>query len=189
VAQTTAGATSVGDQPEDIVAIEEAPDGGEGVAVAEVDAAPRPVVLDVEGAVEHEIGHLADAAVEVAIDETVAGLEGAQVLLAEMGLVFFEALLFEPVGGDAGALGGGDLDLEPVAVAGPGLVEEAAAAVGRGHADEPAAGDGEHGADRFVEVVADAGGLIEDQQVDARESADGVGAGGEADDPAVVFGA
>src|SRR5437879_2581144 len=93
-----------------------------------------------------------------------------------MGLFYAEAFLrfltgtaafgFEKGRRDARDQRGGRLDAAPVvAPLGPGFPEEAALAVGRGQADHAAGRDGEHGPDGAVEVVGDAGGLVDDDQV------------------------
>jgi len=116
---------------------------------------------------------------EVGEDEAFERLEGAAVLLAEVGLAQVAALLLQELRGDARDLPGGDFHARPLrAAVGPGLVEEAALAVGRGQEQEPAAGDGEHGPDGAVEVVGDAGRLVDDQHLHVSEAADGVAAAG-----------
>jgi len=110
-------------QPQDVVAVEEAPDGGEGVAEAEVDAAQESAGRG-GGAGD-------DAAGEVGVDQALQGLEGAAILLAEPAVAQCAAFLLQEGFGDARDSLRGDLDAEPVVAApGPGVVEEAAAAEG-----------------------------------------------------------
>src|SRR5262249_30388716 len=152
-----------------------APDGGERVAEAEVDAADAPAA--------GRGGAGDDAAGEVGGDQALQRLERAEGLLAEPPLAPGAAVAFEEGPRDGRDLVGGALDAGPVVAApGPGVPEEAALAVGGGQGDEPAVGDGEHGPDGAVEVVGDAGGLVDDQQADVGEAADGVLAAGQADD-------
>src|SRR5207253_11492425 len=82
---------------------------------------------------------------------------------------------------------GGDFAAQPVVAAvGPGVVEEALPAVGGGQDDDPAARDGQHGHQRDVDVVGDAGGLVDDDQADVGVAADGGLLAGQRDDAAAV---
>jgi len=91
-------------------------------------------------------------------------------------------LLTEEFGGNSGAFGGWDGDAGPVGIrGGPGVVEEASAALWGGHEPDVSIADGDHGADGEVEVIGDEGGLIDEQQGDSGEAADGGFAAGEAD--------
>src|SRR5262249_19573402 len=154
--------------PEDAVAVEEAPDSGEGVAEAEVDAAvgaaPHGLPRCPEGRGKFGDG----AAGEVGVDKAFQSLEGAAVFLAVPGFAQGAALAGEEVGFDARDLVDGDLDAGPVvAAARPGFVKEAALAVRSGEADQTAIGDGKHGADGAVKIVGDAGSLVDDGEADA----------------------
>ncbi len=131
-------------------------------------------------------GH--DAAVEIGVDQALDRFEGAVVFLAEPGIAEGAAFLVEEFRVDAWALGGGDVDARPVVAApGPGVVEEAALAEGGGQADEAALGDGKHRPDRAVQVVGNAGGLVDDDQIDVGVAANGVLAAGEGNDAAEVL--
>lgn len=66
------------------------------------------------------------------------------------------------------------------------LVKEAALSGGSAEGDDGATGGGDHGADGDVEVVGDAGGLVEDEEADSGEAADGVGASGQGEDAGAV---
>src|SRR5262245_30631444 len=104
--------------------VDRAPDGGEGVAEAEVDAAHAPA-----GEGGRHGGD--DAAGEVGVDQALHRLEGTAILLAEPGLAQGATFLGKELGRDARDLLGRDLDAEPVVAAtGPAVVEEAAFAVG-----------------------------------------------------------
>jgi hypothetical protein len=59
--------------------------------------------------------------------------------------------------------------------------------VGRGQANEAAVRDGQHGTHGAIKLVGNAGGLIDDEQMDIGEAANGVGLAGETDDAAGVF--
>src|SRR5262249_46646838 len=145
--------------PEDVVAIEDAPEGGEGVAPAEVEAADEPAGR------QRPAGD--EGLLEVGIDQPFHRLEAGLVLLADPGVAHRAALGLDELGGDARAVAPGGAHLLEVLAVLPLAVKEAAPAERRGQSDEPAVRDGEHGADGAVEVVGDAGGLVDDEQVDA----------------------
>jgi len=161
--------------PEDVVAIDDTPDGGEGIADAKVHAADFGTFRRGSGV---------ERAAEIRVDEPFERFEGTAVFLAEPGFAQGSALAGQSFLGDTRDLVGRDLDAVPVGAAvGPGIVKEAALAVGSGQADHAAVGDGEHGADGAVEVIGDAGGFIDDQQVDIGVAADRVFFAGQTDNP------
>src|ERR1019366_629441 len=98
--------------------------------------------------------------------------EGALVLLLIPPLPKRGPLLLEELRRDPRALFGRDLDAVPRAVAGPLLVEESSLPERRREAHHAAAGDREHGPDRVVERVIDAGRLVNDEEPDSRETSD-----------------
>ena len=76
-------------QPEDVVAVEDAPDGGEGVADAEVEAEDGGAGGGRAG--DHHAG-------EIGVDQPLQGLERAAVLLADKRLAVLASLLVEEGG-------------------------------------------------------------------------------------------
>ena len=95
--------------------------------------------------------------------------------------------VFEELGGDAGAFGGGDRDTEPCRAAVlPLFVEETAFAAGGAEEPEIAVGGGEHGKEGLIHVVIDARGLVDEHERDGGEAAHGAFIAGKADDPGAV---
>src|SRR5947207_2597015 len=105
-------------QPEHIVAVEDAPYGGERVAPAEVDTADQPA-RGVRPFGDHGI-------LEMRINETVHGAKGTVVLLRDPVRSHRARLLGEEVDADARAVAPGDAHLLPRAGSLP-FVEEPAA--------------------------------------------------------------
>jgi hypothetical protein len=85
---------------QDVVAVERAPEGGEGVAPAEVDAADGPAHGDAGG--------VPDAGVELGVDEALQGGEQAAVLLIDPGAAQAGLLGLDEGRGDARDLVVGD---------------------------------------------------------------------------------
>src|SRR5205807_9327447 len=172
--------------PENALGIQGAPERGEGIGEAEIDAAKL-----FAGGAGHQLGRgfvVDDAASEIVIDEPLQRLEGAFVLLTVPGPAHGAPVLFEALGLDARDLAGRDVDVRPVGAAtGPGVVKEAALAERRGQADQAAVGNDQHRPDGAVELVWNAGGLVNDEQGDAGVAADRFLLARETDDAAAVL--
>src|SRR5262249_54049390 len=151
-----------------VVAVQAAPQGTKRVAKAVVDAADALALFRRSG-VDGALGG------KIRIDQPFQGLEGTAILLAHPAVAHRLAFAGDEVGRDARTFLPGDADALPgVAPLGPFAPEEAALAEGRTEADEPALRDGEHGADAAIQVVLDAGRLVDDEQGDTAEGTDGL---------------
>jgi hypothetical protein len=163
-------------QPEDVVAVEDAPDRGEWIAPAPVDAAHG---------LARRRAHIDDALGEVGVDKALHRLEAALIFLGDPRSAQGSLFLGDELGGDARAVVPGDADFVKGAAALPFVVEPAALTERRREDDEPALADGEHGPDGAIEVVGDAGGLVDDDEVGA-VTADGFLDAGHAEDARAV---
>src|ERR1019366_578454 len=85
-----------------------------------------------------------------------------------------------------GAFRGRDLDPVPRAVSRPLVIEKSTLPERRRQKHHPAARNGEHGTNRVVERMIDAGSLVDDEKPDAREATDGPLGSGESDDARAV---
>ena len=168
------------DKPEDIVPIEHAPDGGERVAQAEVDAA-KPAARRHRPRRHHRAG-------EVRVDQPFQRLERTAELLAIPRLAHLPADAGQVIRRDARHLVHRHLDPLPVVAAvGPGVIEEAAPAVRRRQADLAAIVQRQHRTDRLVDIVRHARRLVEDQEMDVGVAADRLLLAGQAGDQAPVL--
>ena len=87
---------------------------------------------------------------------------------------------------DARAVAPGDADLLPRSFALPLLPEPTALTERRTQSDEPSLRHGQHGPHTAIQVVGNARGFIEYQQIDATERADGLLASGQTEDARAV---
>lgn len=113
-------------------------------------------------------------------------LEGTHVLLVKPAVADGLALLVEKLLADPWALVRRDPHALPSAFADPLLVEKAALAERRTHTEESAVADGQHRADGSIEVIGDAGRLIDNQETYSGVRPDAPFARRQADDSAAV---
>src|SRR5260370_138857 len=107
------------ENPQHVLSIQDAPNGRERVAIAEIDAAdqparrrndPRSLLLD-----PHFSGHLMDHTLrKIGVDQSFHGLEAASVLLVEPGPAERTDFFVEKRPADARNLFGADFETEPI---------------------------------------------------------------------------
>ncbi len=115
-----------------------------------------------------------DTGVEIGVDQPFDGSEGAFVLLGDPVVAEAGAFAGDEGLADPRAVGPGDADLAETLSVMPFAMEPAALSKGRAQGNEPAVADGEHGANRPVEIVENARGLVDEQQLHLRVAAHGV---------------
>ena len=134
-----------------------------------------------------------DVVVERLADEVI-GKEGfvvvgefAEVLLAKPAVAHSGAITLEIFGGNARALGGGNFDAVPFGAAGdPSPIKEAAATIRSAHQPKVAIAGDEDGSHGEIEIIVHAGGFIDEEQTNPRESTNIRLGGGKPDDAGAI---
>ena len=154
-------------EPEDIVAIDNAPHRRKRIAKPEVDAADAR--FGEPSRVSGRVRFLDNTPQEIRIHQAFERLEPAAILLAKPRFAHRPLFLFEKVRRDARDQARRRLEALPiVAAARPGIPEEAAFAIRIREADEPPLRDREHGPHRAIKIVRHPRRLVDDEQIDMR---------------------
>jgi hypothetical protein len=123
---------------------------------------------------------------EIGINETFQGREETFVFLPHPRQAQRTSFLGDEFRRDARAFAPSNAKLPPRSAAFPFVVKPAALAERRAQGDEPTLRHGEHGPNAAIQVVRNAGGLVEYEQIHTAERANGALASGQAENARTV---